>query len=100
MRYRILVATLSTLAAFSAGAQPVDKRPSMEPVGSPFTYEVLGATPSLRFHKRTPRTDSPAVANVETRGERNADSKAAVGEQTGTTAAVEHRRRAAPRTAK
>ena len=52
MRYRIVTAGLLALMAFGASAQTVDKRPSLEPAHSPFTYEVLGATPSLELGKR------------------------------------------------
>ena len=52
MRYRIITAGMLALAAFGASAQTVDKRPSLEPAHSPFTYEVLGATPSLQLGKR------------------------------------------------
>ena len=51
MRYRIVTAGLLTLMAFAASAQTVDKRISLEPAHSPFTYEVLGATPSLGNRK-------------------------------------------------
>ena len=96
MRYQVLVAALSALAAFSAGAQPVDKRPSMEPVGSPFTYEALGATPSLRLHNRTPRTEAPTVATAESGGVSKAALKSIAGERTGAATAAEDRSRAAP----
>ena len=52
MRYRIITAGMLTLAAFGASAQTLDKRPSLEPAHSPFTYEVLGATPSFQLGKR------------------------------------------------
>jgi len=51
MRYRIVTAGLLALMAFGASAQTVDKRPSLEPAHSPFTYEVLSATPSLGNRK-------------------------------------------------
>jgi hypothetical protein len=53
MRYRIVTAGMLALMAFGASAQTVDKRSSLEPAHSPFTYEVLGATPSLQLGKRT-----------------------------------------------
>ena len=92
MRYRTLVAALSAFAAFSAVAQPLDKRQSMEPVGSPFTYEALGATPSLRLN-RQPRADAPAVASTEYRAGTRAPSKAASAAQSGVAAAAEGRNR-------
>ena len=52
MRYRIVTAGMLALMAFGASAQTVDKRPSLEPAHSPFTYEVLGATPSLQLGNR------------------------------------------------
>ena len=53
MSYRVITAGTLALMAFGVNAQSVDKRPSMEPVHSPFTYEALGATPSLQLGKRT-----------------------------------------------
>ena len=52
MRYRVVTAGLLALMAFGASAQTVDKRSSLEPPHSPFTYEVLGATPSLQLGNR------------------------------------------------
>jgi len=63
MRYTTLfVAGVLTLMAFGASAQSAGKQPtvdqqqttdkrkraSSEPINSPFTYEALGATPSLK----------------------------------------------------
>lgn len=77
MRYTTLfVAGVLTLMAFgasaqSAGKQPtVDqqqnadkrKRPSTEPINSPFTYEALGATPSPRIKKRSKPASEEKVA--------------------------------------
>lgn len=93
MRNQILVAVLSTLATFSAGAQQTEKRPSMEPVGSPFTYEVLGATPSLRLHMQEPRAETPATA-AQTRVAGKADPKAAAREQSNAIAGAEDSRAA------
>jgi hypothetical protein len=95
MRYRTLIAALSTFAAFSAVAQPLDKRQSMEPVGSPFTYEALGATPSLRLNRQPQRADAPAVATTESRVGTRAPSKAASAEQSGVATAAEGRNRPA-----
>ena len=53
MSYRVITAGMFTLMAFGANAQGIDKRPLMEPAHSPFTYEALGATPSLQLGKRT-----------------------------------------------
>ena len=63
MRYRIVTAGLLALMAFGASAQTVDKRPPLEPAHSPFTYEVLGATPSLQLGKRK-TSDSEAKLAV------------------------------------
>ena len=52
MSYRVITAGMLALMALGANAQSIDKRPSMEPAHSPFTYEVLGATPSLQLGKR------------------------------------------------
>jgi hypothetical protein len=95
MRYRTLVAALSTFAAFSAVAQPLDKRLSMEPVGSPFTYEALGATPSLRLNRQPQRADAHAAARTESRAVTRALSKAPAAEQTGVATAAEDRNRPA-----
>ena len=88
MRYTTLfVAGVLTLIAFGASAQiagkhsPVDqqqtadkrKRASTEPLNGPFTYEALGATPSVKKPRKAaseekvatkpaqaPKKDSPA----------------------------------------
>lgn len=73
MRLRILATVLSTLVATGAAAQPDNAR-SMEPAGSPFTFEALRATPSLRLHKERPRVEAPARA-VDSRPQQ-ADAKA------------------------
>ena len=77
MRYTTLFAagvlTLMTFdaSAQSAGQQPtVDqqqnadkrKRASSEPINSPFTYESLGATPSLQVKKRSKPASEEKVA--------------------------------------
>jgi hypothetical protein len=77
MRYTTLFAasllTLMTLdaSAQAAGKQPtVDqrqtsdkrKRASTEPLNSPFTYEALGATPSLQVKKRSKPASEVRVA--------------------------------------
>ena len=68
MRYTTLFAAgVLTLIAFGASAQTAGKQPtvdqqqtadkrkraSTEPLNSPFTYEALGATPSLQVKKRS-----------------------------------------------
>jgi len=61
----ILVAALSVLA-FSANAESTQQRPSMEPTASPFTYEVLGATPSLRLPaKSQPQSETAASGSAQ-----------------------------------
>ena len=52
MSFRVITAGMLTLMAFAANAESIDKRLSMEPAHSPFTYEALGATPSLQLGKR------------------------------------------------
>jgi len=52
MSFRVITAGMVTLMAFAANAEGIDKRLSMEPAHSPFTYEALGATPSLQLGKR------------------------------------------------
>ncbi len=94
MRNQILVAAVSVLAAFSASAQQAEERPSMEPVGSPFTYEVLGATPSVRLHLQRPRAAAPAVA-AETNSTAKAASKAPAEAQANAAAVVNDRTRTA-----
>ena len=93
MRYTTLfVAGVLTLMAFGASAQSAGKQPtvdqqqtadkrkraSSEPINSPFTYEALGATPSLVKKRSKPaseekvaakpakgaRKDSPAVTSL------------------------------------
>lgn len=77
MRYRIIVASLLTFIALNASAQTVDKRPSMEPVGSPFTYEALGATPSLNLRMRgTTSAATPADDIATARSKKTSESKA------------------------
>ena len=48
MRYRIITASVLASMVFGASAQNADRRVSTEPSTSPFTYEALGATPSVR----------------------------------------------------
>jgi hypothetical protein len=58
---KIAVAALLAAAAVSVNAQT-----RMEPAGSPFTYEALGATPSIALgRKSAPKsvdTDKPVAA--------------------------------------
>ena len=51
MSYRMMTAGIVALMAFGASAQTADKRASLEPAHSPFTYEALGATPTVRLSK-------------------------------------------------
>lgn len=49
MRYQMMIAAgVLALMAFGASAQTAQKRTSTEVINSPFTYEALGATPSLQ----------------------------------------------------
>ncbi len=77
MRYTTLfVAGVLTLVAFGASAQSAGKQPtvdqqqtadkrkraSTEPLNSPFTYEALGATPSLQVKKPSKPASEDKVA--------------------------------------
>ena len=82
MRYTTLfVAGVLTLMAFGASAQSAGKQPtvdqqqqtadkpkraSSEPLNSPFTYEALGATPSLK--KRSKPASEEQVAAKPAKG--------------------------------
>lgn len=71
MSYRVITAGMLTLMAFGANAQSIDKRLSMEPAHSPFTYEVLGATPSLQLGKRTASEGEAKLAAARERKNRS-----------------------------
>ena len=91
----ILAAVLSALAV-GASAQSTGQRPSTEPVASPFTYEVLGATPSLRLKKTAePRIATPATATAEQRSASTPASRTSAAESTDEAAATERRNRMA-----
>ena len=77
MRYTTLFAAgVLTLMALDASAQTAGKQPtvdqqqtadkrkraSTEPLNSPFTYEALGATPSLQVKKRSKPASEEKVA--------------------------------------
>ena len=81
MRYTTLfAASVLTLIAFEASAQTAGKqqptvdqqqtadkrkRASTEPLNSPFTYEALGATPSLQVKKPSkPASDEKVAAKT------------------------------------
>lgn len=80
MRYTTLFAPgILALMAFGASAQSAGKQPtvdqqqnadkrkraSTEPLNSPFTYEALGATPSLHVKKRSkPASEEKAAAKT------------------------------------
>ena len=83
MRYTTLfVAGVLTLMTFGASAQTAGKQPtvdqqqnadkrkraSSEPINSPFTYEALGATPSLQVKKRSKPASEEKVAAKPTKG--------------------------------
>ena len=82
MRYTTLfVAGVLTLMAFGASAQTAGKQPtvdqqqtadkrkraSTELINSPFTYEALGATPSLQVKKRSSKPASEEKVAAKTR---------------------------------
>ena len=71
MSYRVITAGMLALMAFGANAQSIDKRSSMEPAHSPFTYEALGATPSLQFGKRTAPDSEAKLAAASERKSRS-----------------------------
>ena len=71
MSYRVITAGMLTLMAFGANAQGIDKQTSMEPAHSPFTYEALGATPSLQLGKRTARDGEAKLAAARERKNRS-----------------------------
>ena len=52
MNYRFITAAVLALSTVGVSAQTAQKPASLEPAHSPFTYEVLGATPSLQIGKR------------------------------------------------
>ncbi len=72
MSYRVISAGVLTLMAFGANAQSIDKRLPMEPAHSPFTYEALGATPSLQLGKRTAPDGEAKLAAARERKSRSA----------------------------
>ena len=75
MRYRIVTAGMLALMAFGTSAQTVDKRPLLEPAHSPFTYEVLSATPSLGNRKASDsETKLVAARERKSRGTTGASS--------------------------
>jgi hypothetical protein len=71
MSYRIVTAGMLALMALGASAQTVDKRPSLEPAHSPFTYEVLGATPSLQLGNRKASDSEAKVVAARERKSRS-----------------------------
>ena len=76
MRYQTLsAAPVLALMAFGASAQTAGKQPgdqqqtadkrkraSSEPINGPFTYEALGATPSVQLKKRAEPAGDDKVA--------------------------------------
>ena len=71
MNYRFITAVVLALSTVGVSAQTADKPASLEPAHSPFTYEVPGATPSLRLPKRAASTDEAKVAVVRDKSQRN-----------------------------
>ena len=80
MSYRVITAGMLTLIAFGANAQSSDKQPSMEPAHSPFTYEALGATPSLQLGRRT-APDSAAKLAVAREGKNRSTVEVSHGDE-------------------
>lgn len=75
MRKHILASAMLSLTVLTASAQTSDRRTSTEPPHSPFTYEALGATPSLRLGKRAapPAQDAAAARDIEKSDVRSED---------------------------
>ena len=70
MNYRFIAAAVFALSAVGVSAPTADKPNSLEPSHSPFTYEVLGATPSLRLTKKAAPVDDAKVAVARDRSQR------------------------------
>ena len=77
---KLVVAAVLAAAAFSAGA--TDNR--WAPTSSPFTYDALGATPTLTFG-RAKAAPATAVEAPKAAASRAATSDRAAGMATGTT---------------
>ena len=70
MNYRFITAAVLALSTVGVSAQTADKPASLEPAHSPFTYEALGATPSLRLTKRAAPVDDTKVAVARDKSQR------------------------------
>ena len=98
---RLVFAAVLSAFALGANAQSVTQKPSMEPATSPFTYEALGATPSLRVQsKNQPKSETPATVTTEQKPSDKPGSKASAVEPTNDVAATEERSRLARGSAK
>ena len=71
MNYQFITAAVLALSTVGVSAQTAQKPASLEPAHSPFTYEVLGATPSLRLPKRVASTDEAKVAVARDKSQRD-----------------------------
>ena len=78
MRYRIITGSVLASMVFGASAQNADRRVSTEPANSPFTYEALGATPSVRPNKKN---TAPADKNRAAVGDSNKGTPASRGNE-------------------
>ncbi len=92
---RFIFAAVLSAFAVGASAQSAGLKPSMEPANSPFTYEALGATPSLRLKKSQPKNETPATATAEQRSFGKSSSKTSAVEPSDETAAAGDRNRVA-----
>jgi hypothetical protein len=56
--------TIALAAVLAAATLSASAQPRMEPATSPFTYEAVGATPSLAFGRKAARqaVEAPAAA--------------------------------------
>ena len=78
MRYRIITASVLASMVFGVSAQNADRRVSTEPVNSPFTYEALGATPSVWPNKKN---TAPVSKNIVAAGDSNKSTPASRGNE-------------------
>lgn len=98
---RLVFAAVLSAFALGASAQSMNQKPSMEPATSPFTYEVLGATPSLRLHQKSqPKGETPTTATTEQRPSGKPGAKTAAVEPANAMPATEARDRLARGAAK
>ena len=71
MNYRFITAACWRYGTVARMLKPLDKPASLEPAHSPFTYEALGATPSLQLGKRKARDGEAKLAAARERKSRS-----------------------------